>query len=972
MSTVPRNPRKNSNGRAARTDQPSVLGIAVFGPFRVRATERVLEKDGLAVKIGSRAFDILVMLLQAAPAVVTGDMLMSRVWGSLVVDEGSLRFQIAALRKMLGWAPSGGPYITNVPGRGYCITVPVTWTSSAPNSRTEARASLPTTRLPLRPRRLFGRDREVRTLVKLLQDRRFLTIVGAGGIGKTTLALTIAHEVLSEFAGAVHFLDLAAIQDPRLVGGTLAAQLGLTVVSDNALPALLSYFRERHILLVLDNCEHLIEAVAVLAETVFHGAPEVHILATSREALKAEGERVHHLDALECPPPDVLLSASVALTFPAVQLFVEQVTASGYAFELNDADAPVVAQLCRRLDGIALALELAASRVGVYGLQRIASLLDDQFRLLWKGRRTALPRQQTLGATLDWSYNLLSEREQRVLRCLAIFVGTFSLEDAVAIAGVGLDAAEATEIIAALVEKSLLTLEAGAALTRYRLLDTTRTYARQRLKDSGAELELARRHCTHLCTTLERYREAAAGPCSAAAFEFVTLHVGNLQTAHEWAFSAEGDAQLGVRLSIACAPLYFKLSMLPACQASTERALNALDPPSRGTRLELELQVCRALSLHFSKVNAEAVHAAVDRGLKMAEELHEPSAQLLLLYALHSWHTRSGDFRRHMELATRIETAARPIQDPLVDAIARAFVASSSFHSGNVRAVPGLVRAVLDSPVHLSKLSPATFVNVHNVHDIGIRGAQCRSLWLLGYPDQALAATAEAEKVTLERGNPRTVATVLVVIVLIYIWTGDLLRAAQLTERSLAYVNRHQLSTYAPVGIGWRGYLAILQGEPTRGIELLQRALADLRADGFGQHIRLFSAALAQGYAKAGQHELALMTINDAIEWSQAHGPSVDFPEMLRVKGKILIWNCRSEAEGEACLWKALELAREQSLLSMELRSAVGLARLARDRGLGGKGLELLEPVFSRFTEGFATRDLVTAADLLADLRARA
>jgi predicted ATPase len=257
---------------------------------------------------------------------------------------------------------------------------------------------------------MVGRDDAVRDLAKRLREQRFVSIVGAGGIGKTTVAIAVAHEVLSEFDGAVQFLDLASIEDPQLVAGALASQLGLSVVSENALPAILAFLRERRVLLVFDSCERVIETAATLAENIFRDAPQIHILATSRESLRAEGERVHHLSPLGCPPRDaVSLTATQALGFSAVQLFVDQVAAGGYPFELNDEDAPIVAEVCRRLDGIALALELAACRVGVYGIQGIASLLENEFRLRWRGRRTALPRHQTLNATLDWSYNLLSE-----------------------------------------------------------------------------------------------------------------------------------------------------------------------------------------------------------------------------------------------------------------------------------------------------------------------------------------------------------------------------------------------------------------------------------------------------------------------------------------------------------------------------------------------------------------------------------
>jgi predicted ATPase/DNA-binding winged helix-turn-helix (wHTH) protein len=955
-------------GNTTRSDDESASRVAAFGPFRVRATDRVLEKDGVPLKIGSRAFDILVALLRSAPEAISHRELMSRVWGSLVVDEGNLRFQIAALRKALGEIGSDVPHVANIPGRGYCIAAPVVWTSVAPGNREDSPAVSPA-QLPGRLLRMIGRDREVSDLVAQLRAQRFVSIVGAGGIGKTTVALAVAHEVLSEFAGAVHFLDLSTIHDPQHVARGLAAQLGLTTISDSSLPGLLNHLRERRMLLVLDNCEHLIEVIATFAEAIFQDAPRVHVLATSRESLRAAGEWVYHLSALECPPLDaVSLTASQALTFPAVQLFVKQATASGYPFELNDEDAPVLAELCRRLDGIALALELAARRVGVHGLRRIASLLDDQFRLLWRGRRTALPRHQTLGATLDWSYNLLSQPEQRILRHLAIFVGAFSLEDAVAVVGEGLGSAEVAEIIAALVDKSLVALDPAASL-RYRLLDTARAYALQRLKDSGEHRNLARRNCAHLCASLGRFGVTAAIASRPDAVAFFSDHLANLHAAQEWAFSSHGDAALGVRLAAACAPLYLQLSLLPECIASSERALNVPDAAGRGTRVELELQVCFCISLLYSKGNVPAVRAAIDRGLQLAEELRDAPTQLLLLHQLINWLVRSGDYRGLAETSKRFEVVARALQDPLANAIAHVMVAVTSSYAGDLREVPKYTRAALSSPTQPSKLSAASFGHVHKT---GARSVCARGLWLLGFPDQALTVAGESVAEAVELGHPGTIAYVIASAVFVYLRTGRWARVDALTEQLSVHVAKHRLSTYAPVGIGWQGSLAVLRGQSSLGTELLQRAIGDLRAGGYGLYVRVLSAALADGYAKAGRHDLAYRTICEAIAWSEDHGPSLDLTELLRVKGEIVIARSpAAAAEGEACLMKSLGLAGQQSLLSMELRISMSLARLWADQGLFGKALELLDGIHGRFTEGFATRDLVAAANLLADLRSR-
>ena len=318
-------------------------------------------------------------------------------------------------------------------------------------------------RLPPKLTRMIGRDDTIRTLSAQLMMWRFVSIVGAGGIGKTTVAISVAHALLDGFDGAVFFVDLAALIDATLVPTAVASALGFMLQTEDPLRSLAAFIGDKKILLVLDNCEHVIDIAAVLAERVVSEAPQAHVLTTSREALRVEGEHVHVLYALDCPPEDGGLTATAVLPYPAVQLFMERAAASGHGTVLSDIDAPVVATICRRLDGIALAIELAASRASSLGIRGIAELLDNRFSLVWHGRRTALPRHQTLNAMLDWSYNLLSPHEKAVLGRLSVFVGDFTLEAARSVASDvetdgarPTDEARAAEAIASLLDKSLI------------------------------------------------------------------------------------------------------------------------------------------------------------------------------------------------------------------------------------------------------------------------------------------------------------------------------------------------------------------------------------------------------------------------------------------------------------------------------------------------------------------------------------
>src|ERR1700726_2427308 len=392
---------------------PEPKDVLSFGPFSLFVAARLLKEGDEPIRLGGRALDILIALAERPGEIVTRHALISTVWPDVAVEEANLRFQIAALRKALGDGRDGARYISNISGRGYCFVAPVTRSTAA---RTVPVTAIATTervqKLPPRPARMVGRDDTVRSLAHQIQMWRFVSIVGPGGIGKTTVAISVAHNLTDRFRDAVFFIDLAALTDPQLVPTAIASALGFTVQTQDPVIGLLTFIGDRKILLVLDNCDHVIGVAAALAERGVSETPQAHVLATSREALRVEGEHVHLLYSLDCPPEDAGLTAMEALRYPAAQLFMERATASRHGGVLSDIDAPIAGGVCRRLDGIALAIELAARCVGCVGIRRTAELLDNRFSLLWQGRRTALPRHETLNAMLDWSYSLLSEREK--------------------------------------------------------------------------------------------------------------------------------------------------------------------------------------------------------------------------------------------------------------------------------------------------------------------------------------------------------------------------------------------------------------------------------------------------------------------------------------------------------------------------------------------------------------------------------
>ncbi len=452
--------------------------MIVFGPFRLFPEQRLLFQGSSPLRLGSRAREIILTLVERAGQVVTKCELMARVWPGVTVEEGTLRVHICALRKALGGGQFDGQYIENVNGLGYRfvgriehVTEPVALVArTAPPAPIRAHSAAPLTRM-------IGRDGVVETLSQRLREKRLLTVAGPGGIGKTTVANATMEQLRGDYMDGVRFVDFASISDPQFVPATLAGALGVAPLTMNPLHDAAEHLANHQMLIVLDNCEHVIAAVAQLVETLLAKTTEVHILATSREPLRAQGEWILRLPPLEVPPRSESLTAQEALEYSAMQMFVEHAMASHHAFELIDANAHAAAEICRRLDGLPLAIELAAAHVGLFGIRGLVAHLDDLLDLLTQGRRTALPRQQTLRATLDWSFNLLSEPERVALRRLCVFSESFDLEAARAVvAHDDIGSVEVLDIVSSLTAKSLIVADSDEAGS-FRLFQTTRSYA---------------------------------------------------------------------------------------------------------------------------------------------------------------------------------------------------------------------------------------------------------------------------------------------------------------------------------------------------------------------------------------------------------------------------------------------------------------------------------------------------------------
>jgi predicted ATPase len=657
------------------------------------------------------------------------------------------------------------------------------------------------------------------------------------------------------------------------------------IQTQDPLVGLLAFIGERKILLVLDNCEHVIDVAAPLAERVVSEAPQAHVLATSREALRVEGEHVHRLYALDCPPEDASLTATEALKYPAAQLFMERAAASGYGSELSDVEAPIVARICRGLDGIALAVELAASRTGSYGIRETAELLDNRFKLLWQGRRTARPRHQTLNAMLDWSYNLLSEHEKIVLRRLSVFVGDFTLRAACSVAAEAeaIDA-DISGAIVSLGEKSLISTRVINGSTYYRLLDTTRTYAAAKLAKNGESDRTSRLHAISYSEYLEHddVIQSSFGERDLAEY---APHIGNVRAALAWTLSDRGDIAVGIQLTALSAPLLIGLSLLEECRYWCDQAIAALDDTWRGTRQEMILQEALALSSMFTRGHSDQVRGAIERGLRLAETFEDRARQLHLLAGVELSFTRLSDFRGALARAEQVAIVARAARHPAGLVWAEWTLGLAHHGLGNQTAAQlhcerGLALAV--------KLGTTT-VNFFGCDQcVRILVNLARTLWLRGLPDRAQRTSQQAINEAAKQNHPVSICMSLLFASTVFLWIGDLPRAADFIDQLIAHAGRHSLEPYRAGGTAVKGALAIARNEVEVGVDLLRATLGTLRSEQYNVLSPEIIGALAEGLWRIGHFKEALLAVNDIIAFATDRGARFYLAELMRIKALIL------------------------------------------------------------------------------------
>ncbi|SIO48626.1 Predicted ATPase [Bradyrhizobium erythrophlei] len=932
--------------------------VVVFGPFRLFLAERLLKKDSESLPVGGRALDLLITLVERAGEVITHKELSGWVWPGITVEDANLRVHIAALRKILGDGQDGARYIANVAGRGYCFVAPVQ--RQKVFSTTALAGPVKTRTLPARLQRMIGRDETIEALRSMVIAQRFVSIVGPSGMGKTTLAVAVAHVMVTDFGNAICFVDLAAVNDGALVVPAVASAVGCLAQTQDSLATLLAFLAERRILLVLDSCEHVLEAVAALTERLFHGAPFTHIVATSREPLQVQCENLYWLQPLGAPPGEAKLTSADVLAFPALQLFMERATAGGYLQNLPDEDVPVVASICRQLDGIPLAIELTASQVSKYGIRGVSGLINDRLALFWQDRRSA-SRHQTLWATLDWSYDLLSEHEKTVLCRLSVFVGPFTLEAAQAVASeADRHGWQVIDVIRKLVDKSLLLVSSGDDQSLYRLLDTTRAYAAVKLAGREEENAIARRHALYHAERLAAIRPGLPQDHSLSAY---SRQIGDVRAALRWSFSPSGDTTVGVALGAGAALLFLNLSMLSECRHWCRKAILALDEVNRGTQRELTLQTSLAMSSMFARGYSEEVNDALERGIALAQGFRDTEQLPHLLAGLNLFRMRLGDFAGALAAAERYSVAANEFGGP------REKVVGEWMQGGSHHLIGNQADAQQHYESGFERASAAGVSRGHYFgfdHELWARIGLARTFWLRGFPDRAAHFAHRGIEFARGEGHPVTLCICLIYGVQVFLWRGDEHVAAELIEGLIAVAEKHSLAPYHACGLVRFGELLVARGETAAGIEHLRRARSILAAERNYILFPTISRALAEALVREGQSEEALDLIETAVTNAERGTGTFELPDLLRAKAEVLLAvSPENWAAAERSLMASLDCARKQSALGWELRSATALFHLRADHQCSDSARHMLANIYGRFTEGFETIDLRAARALL-------
>ncbi|HEV3423154.1 MAG TPA: winged helix-turn-helix domain-containing protein [Paraburkholderia sp.] len=897
-----------------------------IGQLHVSLESREIQLNGEPLRIGTRAFDILELLIRAEGQVVSKDEIMRRVWPDTVVEENNLQVHIAALRKVLG---DDRDVIRTVPGRGYRLLPgsagPAVQRQEAVHA---AHAAVPD--LSYSAAALIGRESLVAEVTEALDAARVVTLVGAGGIGKTRIAVEVAGQLRARFPDGVVFVALAPVSDPRFAVDELVSALGMKLPAGRRLLRnLADAMVGRRVLIVLDNCEHIMDAAAEIACTMTAGNPLLGVLATSREALRIKDEILHRVPPLEVPAEDSTGEQIVQTS--AVRLFLARARGIDPGFASDERSLVLTGLVCRRLDGIPLAIELAAARAAVLGIEVLAGHLDERFRILGGGFRSALPRHQTLKATLDWSYRLLDDVERTLLRWLGVFLNGFAFE---AVCHVmkehGFSRTQILDALDGLVSKSLVNHDSHDRGARYRMLQTTRAYALQQLDDNGEHNAASVAHAAYCCTIFDRAPHHRA-ECPLAEWLAEFRHeLGNLRAALDWAFSPRGDRAVGIELAAVAVPCLFDVSLVDECCERARVALNALDALSEADaarvppRTTLWLVASYAASLVYAQGPVQAVHDAWSEVLSLAALSGDTEFEARALWGLWNACQYGGNAQAALLQARRFSALVQQIDNSTWRVIGRRIEGIALHYAGEQRAAREQLEGMLNAYVR-----PAhrwSTVGFRIDHGIAANATLARVLWVQGETARALELAARTLEAAQQYEHDMVTCYVLVEA---FIPIALLMNEGPMARHGLAMLRARASQAGFAIWLSacecFEEYLLSKSAACQARLPQFGASLGALRKLGFLAPLTLLLAQFACALLASGRRDDAAETIDDALQHCERTGERWYYAELCRIKGEILLAANRI-AEAESWFIAALGCARRQGAGEFERRAVASMS----------------------------------------------
>ncbi len=934
-----------------------------FGPFRFIPQRQLLLRDGLTVRIGGRAIDILTLLVRRAGEIVSKNELLTFCWPSTYVQESNLKVNVASLRKALG--DHECLYIATVAGRGYQFVGKVEVEHAEPN----AVQSKPSQPLPnLAVAELIGRDEDISILIEKLNASRCVTLVGPGGMGKTTLALSLGHRLVEQFSDGVSFVDLSTVGDDQYAIAAIAAGVGARQRSEDTLSEIIERLHGRSTLLILDNCEHLAPTISSVTRRLLEALPTIRILATSREPLSVDREEVYRLPNLSIPGTFAGATALSALEFGAVRLFVARANGRRTSFVLSDADAPLVSAICRRVDGIPLAIEMVASKTFAYGLQTLLAMLEQRFLRFSNGERTAPLRQQTLLATLDWSYRLLSDDEASLLRLVSVFAGMFRLEDAAGMAeAMAFDTTQTIEGLERLANKSLICADYRDGALNYRLLETTRAYAGERLSDEGEREDALRRHAWQILALFEK---AASEQESRNRNEWMAEYahrIDDVRNSMSWAFSPNGDQMLGVRLTAAAIPLWYELSSLNEMQSRVERAILATkDLGDCPKELTMKLIAAKASGLSFAQHLPLDTEAAWKECYQLGKESGNTKYEIYGLWGLCSYLIYTGRPREGLAGLENFISLTESKSDWAAVDEAYRMMATAEIYIGEIASARRRLEKLAARNRKLT--DPVRFARFQAEKGVAVRCSLSLVLWISGEVTQSLkVARAAVERAEISGHVVSHSNALAVFAVPLSFWSGDY----ESTELFLDAIERNGLRE--DIGV-WREscffFKAAVQakrGSPGASIELRSRlreliaARNILRAP---MHYSMVAEALFEDGLLVEAHELVKEAEKLAIE----QDANWCLPEIIRVMALIALGFGENE-RAEVLFQESISKSRKIGALALEIRASLSYARNLLNAYRFEDAIGVLTGPCQKFKSEESFPDLIEARALLHSLQ---